>query len=170
MASSALGGIAISAIAGAALWYVLLRHNEEPSGGPPAARSADLTPASRVAPPHAAPSPAASPIAPALAGSAEDPREAAFARESRDAAWAAPIEDELRERYGQLAGTVLEVECRTQQCRLAILGDERAIGQAIEALRGARGVHDLDATIALTAPVKRDDGTLALHAFALFTR
>ena len=95
---------------------------------------------------------------------------AVFEAEQRDNDWAPDTEGQIKQRLKLRAGTVESIECRQSQCRLSIGGNETEVGKAIADLEGHRGLHGYAKNVLLTAPEKKPDGTITLHAYALFDR
>jgi hypothetical protein len=95
----------------------------------------------------------------------------AFQEQIRDDQWAPTAEAEIHRRFGKVRGAKLEgAECRQNQCRLTIQGNQGEVSRAIADLEGSRGLHGYAKNILLTAPEKKADGTLVLRAFATFDR
>lgn len=133
--------------------------------------SADLTnhrpaPAVPTAPALETPKPSL----PAVAGDAAPKTiDEQFADEPVDDAWKARTETDLGKRLATVPN-VKNVECHQSQCRLVITGSEHDVGKAIDALESDHALHEVARNVILTAPTKRADGTLELHAFAQITR
>jgi hypothetical protein len=92
-----------------------------------------------------------------------------FADEPVDNAWKAKTEAALGKRLASVPH-IKHVDCHQTQCRLVIGGTEHDVGKAIDALESDHALHELARNVILTAPTKRDDGTIELHAFAQITR
>jgi len=139
---------------------------------PPAAGPADPTPTPTPAAKVEAPKSPTLPARPTLPGASGKPTaETRFAAETRDDDWAPTAETQIRRRFTNIRGAKLEdTECRQSQCRLVIAGSEGEVGRTIADLESNRGLHGYAKNILLTAPEKKTDGSLVLHAFALFDR
>lgn len=116
------------------------------------------------------------PIAPALHDALGGPQlpkqtsEEAFTGETRDPDWAPKTETEIKRRFGSIRGAKLEgTECRQSQCRLTIAGSEGDVGQSIADLGGPRGLHGY-ATVVLSKPTKKPDGSVELRIYTVFDR
>lgn len=122
--------------------------------------------------------PVAAPPSPTLGSDGPRPElpkpptaEAAFASQTRDTEWAPATEDEIRKRYRTVRGARLaEAECRQSQCRLVVAGTEDEIGRAIADLESMHGLRGFASSLLLGSPARQPDGTVELHAFALFER
>lgn len=140
--------------------------------------SGNLTPTGRAAisaPPGPAlgsgrPRPALPP-APAESAAPAPTASRVFEAETRDARWAPTAEAEIARRFKKLRGGALEsTECRHSQCRITVAGTEAEVAQTITELEGSRGLHGFAASVMLTAPERKPDGTIVLRAFARFDR
>jgi hypothetical protein len=95
----------------------------------------------------------------------------AFEAEVRDVEWAKSTERGIKQRFKNVRGAALrEAECRQSRCRLTLAGSENEVSQAIADLEGARGLTGFAASVILTAPERKPDGSLELRAFAVFDR
>ncbi len=87
-----------------------------------------------------------------------------FDAEPIDPTWASTTQVALAERL-KTVSNVKSTECHTLQCRIVVIGTQREIGKSIELLTSDRALHSFARTITLTAPTRRDDTTIELHAF-----
>jgi hypothetical protein len=160
--------VAIVAVGAGAWWW--LHRTAEPS--PPSASaqssSAVATTADPVAaPPRDRPRPTLPDQPPPLP--AEATADQKFDAEPIDRTWASTTQVALAERL-KTVSNVKATECHTLQCRIVVIGTQREIGKSIELLTSDRALHSFARTITLTAPTRRDDTTIELHAFAHFER
>jgi hypothetical protein len=98
---------------------------------------------------------AASDAAPEITGVAQT-----FDAEPIDRFWRSNTEATIRAHMPHLA----DLECHQTLCRLTATGAEADVERSFEAMRG---VSD---SLLFTAPETRPDGTIALRAYARFTR
>jgi len=169
--------VAIVAI-GAGAWWWIRRTGEPP---PPSASAQSPPPVATVAVPEVppptppVPSPPRDRPRPALPDKpppslpADATADQKFDAEPIDRAWASTTQIALAERL-KTVSNVKATECHTLQCRIVVVGTQREVGKSIELLTSDRALHSFARTILLTAPTKRDDTTLELHAFAQFDR
>ena len=113
--------------------------------------------------------PSLPPVDTAGAPSALPTQEDKFAEESFEAGWKAKTEAELGTRLKPVPN-VKSYECRQTQCLIVIAGTDNEVGKAISALEADHAMHEIARNIILTAPIRRPDGTVELHAFAQFDR
>lgn len=173
--------VAIVAIGGGAWWW--LRRTSEPPPPPPPSAGAQSAPAVATGAdpqvkPEVSPAPPSTerdrprpalPDKPPPSLPADATADQKFDAEPIDRAWASTTQIALAERL-KTVSNVKGTECHTLQCRIVVVGTQREIGKSIELLTSDRALHSFARTITLTAPQKRDDTTIELHAFAQFDR
>ncbi|HUJ58520.1 MAG TPA: hypothetical protein VLX92_08510 [Kofleriaceae bacterium] len=127
------------------------------------------------APPPAAPAPASSAPAPrpalpdidaAVVLDPDATTQQRFAAEPVDPRWAQDTERDVHQRL-QAVPLAPEVECRSTQCRITVVGSDAQLAHLLDQLAP---LHAIAKTILLTAPEKLADGRTALHAYARFER
>lgn len=96
----------------------------------------------------------------------------AWEGQTRDPSWAPETEAEIRHRLASLAGKVAieDTSCKQNSCRITVVGNITAVGDAIARMETDEGLHGFASSIVLTATAKRPDGTVALDSYALFDR
>lgn len=176
-------GAGAIAVAGVAL-YVTLGRDRAPAAPPPPTHVAESSsptaaPATGLATPVAIPQRA--PDQPALPstekpalpplpnGSAAQTPAEIYAVETRDPAWAPTIEAEIQERFAKAPAKVV-AECHQSRCQLSLDGGSDAVSNTIAMFESEKGLLGFADQLYLTAPDRRDDGTLTLRAFASFQR
>ena len=93
-----------------------------------------------------------------------------FMSESPDPAWKQATEHRLHEKLAHLAHVPSQIECRSTQCRITVVGSQQDLAASIDELQGESGLLSMAQSMVLTAPENLADGKLALDAYARFDR
>jgi hypothetical protein len=92
--------------------------------------------------------------------------EKAFEVEAVDRGWKTTTEAEVRRRVP----SVTDLECHTTMCKLTLVGNPRELTKVLDEIETERSLRGIADSILLGAPETRTDGTIAVRAFARFTR
>jgi hypothetical protein len=92
------------------------------------------------------------------------PIDKTFETEAVDRFWKTNTEAEIRRRVPTANG----IECHTTLCKLTFVGSERELRKVLDEIETERSLRGIAESIVLGAPEKRDDGTIAVRAFARF--
>ena len=87
-----------------------------------------------------------------------------FETEAVDRSWKTTTEAEIRRRVPSATG----VDCHTTLCKITFVGTERELRKVLDDIETERSLRGIAESILLGAPEKRDDGTIAVRAFARF--
>ena len=87
-----------------------------------------------------------------------------FEHEPIDRFWRANTEAQIKHR---LPGAS-DVECHQTICRITVVGNQHDLAAAIDTMESEQSLRGIAQSILLAAPDKREDGTLALRAYARF--
>jgi hypothetical protein len=95
-----------------------------------------------------------------------------FATQTRDPSWARTTESEIKKRFRALStGTTLDaIDCRATQCELTIAGATDDVSAAFAKLESPQGLGDFAESLLLSTPEPRDNGTMRVRVYAMFTR